>query len=276
MVPYYDGNGRLIRYEGLIEDVTERKLAEEKIQTLNNELEQKVLELTDVNKELEAFNRSVSHDLQTPITIIGGYARRLLKICSDKIDTNEIDMLTTIQMSAQTIERLIKDLLAFSRSGRQEIKPTEINMENIVRAVLDELKPMSEGRMIKFDIKALPSAFGDIGLMKQVLVNLLSNAIKFTQSKDPAFIEVGSKIKENENIYYVKDNGIGFDAQHIDKLFSPFSRLPEAKEFNGTGIGLSIVERIIKRHGGRIWAEGKVNEGAIFYFTLPNKNIEKS
>jgi PAS domain S-box-containing protein len=190
MVPYYDGNGCLIRYDSLIEDITERKLAEDKIQNLNNELEQKVLELTYVNKELEAFNRSVSHDLQTPITIIGGYARRLLKICSDKIDTNEIDMLTTIQMSAQTIERLIKDLLAFSRSGRQEIKPAEINMGNLVRTVLDELNPLSEGRMIKFDIKALPPIYGDMGLVKQVLFNLLSNAIKFTSQKNMAVIEV--------------------------------------------------------------------------------------
>ena len=126
-------------------------------------------------------------------------------------------------------------------------------------------------RTIKFEIKALSPAYGDISLMKQVLVNLLSNAIKFTQSKDIAVIEVGNRIEENKNIYYVQDNGIGFDSQHTDKLFAPFNRLPEAKEFEGTGIGLSIVERIINRHGGQVWAEGKINDGATFYFSFPDK-----
>ncbi len=271
MVPYYALNGLLIRYDGLIEDVTERKLAEEKIQKLNEQLEQKVLELMEANKELEAFNRSVSHDLQTPLIIIGGFAKRLLKFCGDKLDTDEIDMINAIQMSAQKMERFIKDLLLFSRSGRQEIKPVKIDMRNLMTTVIDELKTLTNGRMIKFDIKAFPPAYGDMGLMKQVLVNLLSNAIKFTHSKDMAVIEVGCRVEENENIYYVKDNGIGFYSEYTDKLFTPFYRLPDAKEFEGTGVGLSIVERIIHRHGGRVWAEGKVNEGATFFFSLPNK-----
>ncbi len=276
IVPYYDIDGRLMRYDGLIEDVTERKLAEEKIQKLNEQLEQKVLELMEANKELEAFNRSVSHDLQTPLLVIGGFTRRFLKLYGNKLDTDEIDMINTIQINAQKMERLIKDLLSFSRSGRQEIKPVKIDMRNLMTTVLDELKPLSEGRMIKFDIKALPSSYGDIGLIKQVLVNLLSNAIKFTCSKDKGVIEVSCRVEENENIYYVKDNGIGFYSEYTDKLFSPFYRLPDAKEFEGTGIGLSIVERIIHRHGGRVWAEGKVNEGAKFYFSLPRKDLETS
>jgi light-regulated signal transduction histidine kinase (bacteriophytochrome) len=208
--------------------------------------------------------------------IIGGFAKRLLKVYGDKLDTDEIDMINTIQINAQKMERLIKDLLSFSRSGRQEIKPVKIDMRNLMTTVLDELKTISEGSMIKFDIKALPPAYGDMGLIKQVLVNLLSNAIKFTQSKDMAVIEVGCRVEENENIYHVKDNGIGFYSEYTDKLFTPFYRLPEAKEFNGTGIGLSIVQRIINRHGGRVWAEGKVNEGAIFYFSLPRKGIGNS
>jgi two-component system sensor kinase len=227
------------------------------------------MELMEANKELEAFNRSVSHDLQTPLMIIGGFARRFLKAYGDKLDIDEVDMINTIQINAQKMERLIKDLLAFSRSGRHEIKSVKIDMGNLIRTVLDELKTLLEGRMIKFDIKTLPPAYGDMGLMKQVLVNLLSNAIKFTKSKDTAVIEVGCGAEDNENIYYVKDNGIGFYPQYSDKLFSPFYRLPEAKEFDGTGIGLSIAQRIINRHGGRIWAEGKINDGATFYFSLP-------
>ena len=269
LVPYYDLFGRLIRYDGLIEDITERKIAEDKIQKLNEELEKKVMELMEANKELEAFNRSVSHDLQTPLTLIGGFTSRYLKIYGDKLNTDEIDMVSIIQTNAQKMERLIKDLLAFSRLGRQEIKPVKIELRDIITTVLDELNPLSEGRMIKFDIKSLPSVYGDKGLIKQVLVNLLSNAIKFTQSRDVAVIEVGYRVEKDENIYYVKDNGIGFDFQKTDDLFSPFYRLTEAKEFEGTGIGLSIVQRIINRHGGRVWAEGKINDGAVFYFSLP-------
>jgi PAS domain S-box-containing protein len=269
LVPYYDLFGRLIRYDGLIEDITERKIAEDKIQKLNEELEKKVMELMEANKELEAFNRSVSHDLQTPLTLIGGFTSRYLKIYGDKLSTDEIDTISIIQTNAQKMERLIKDLLAFSRLGRQEIKLVKIELRDLITTVLDELNPLSEGRMIKFDIKSLPSVYGDKGLIKQVLVNLLSNAIKFTQSRDVAVIEVGYRVEKDENIYYVKDNGIGFDFQKTDDLFSPFYRLTEAKEFEGTGIGLSIVQRIINRHGGRVWAEGKINEGAVFYFSLP-------
>jgi len=276
MVPHYDVNGRLVRYDGLIEDITERKRAEEEIQELNRELEQKVLELTEANKELDAFNRTVSHDLQNPLIVIGGFTHRYLKVYGDKLDTDEIDMLTTIQMSAQKMERLIKDLLEFSRSGRQQIKPVKIDMRNLVTIVLDELKPLSEGRMIKFDIKTLPPGYGDMTLIKQVFINLVTNAIKFTRPKEMAVIEVGCRVEENENIYYVKDNGIGFDSRYADKLFFPFRRLRGTKEFEGTGVGLSIVQRIINRHSGRVWAEGKVNEGASFYFSLPNKILGDS
>jgi PAS domain S-box-containing protein len=269
IVPYHDGNGRLIRYDGLIEDITERRLAEDKIQKLNEELKRNVLELTEANKELDAFNHSVSHDLQTPLMLIGGFARRFLKVYGDKLDTDEKSMIYTILESAQKMERLIKDLLAFSRSGKQEIKPVEIDIGNLVRTVVEELKPLSEGRMVNFDIKALPSVYGDMGLLKQVFVNLLTNAIKFTRSKDMAIIEIGCRVEENENIYYVKDNGIGFGSNSTDMLFSPFYRLPGAEEFDGKGIGLSIAERIVHRHGGRIWAEGKINDGATFYFSLP-------
>ncbi|MFH0933059.1 MAG: ATP-binding protein [Nitrospirota bacterium] len=272
MVPYYDGDGRLVRYDGLIEDITERKRAEEEIQKLNRELGQHIFELTEANKELDAFNYSVSHDLQTPLIVIGGFIRRFLKVYVDNLDTNGIEMLNTILMHTRKMERLIKDLLSFSRLGRQQIQPTEIDMGNLVTTVLDELKPLSDGRIIKFDLKALPPGYGDAALIKQVFINLISNAIKFTTPKDSAVIEVGYRIEKNETIFYVKDNGIGFYPQYAHELFSIFHQLPGVKKFEGTGVGLSIVQRIINRHGGRVWAEGKVNEGATFHFTLPGKN----
>jgi PAS domain S-box-containing protein len=274
MVPYYGTDGSLVRYDGLIEDITERKRAEEEIQKLNKKLGQHIFELTEANKELDAFNYSVSHDLQTPLIVIGGFIRRFLKVYGDNLDTNGIEMLNTVLMHTRKMDRLIKDLLSFSRLGRQKIKPAEIDMENLARAVLDELKPLSDGRIIKFDTKALPCGYGDAALIKQVFINLLSNAIKFTTPKDIAVIEVGYKAEENETIYYVKDNGIGFYPQYADKLFSIFHQLPGTKKFGGTGVGLSIVQRIINRHGGRVWAEGKVNEGATFYFTLPRKIVD--
>jgi len=276
MVTHYDVGRRLIRYDSLIEDITERKQAEEEIQKLNRVLQQKITELTEANKELDAFNYSVSHDLQTPLTVAGGFVLRLLKNFGDKLDTSAKDMLHIILMHVQKAERLIKDLLAFSRSGRQQIKAIDIDIGNLVITVLDELKALTNGRKIQFDIKPLPQAYGDLALIKQVFVNLLSNAIKFTSSKDTAFVEVGYKVEENETIYYVKDNGIGFYPQHVNELFSPFQRLSGAKEYEGTGVGLSIVQRIVNRHGGRVWAEGKVNEGATFYFSLSNKSLRNS
>jgi two-component system sensor kinase len=180
-------------------------------------------------------------------------------------------MLGAIQVYTQNMERLIKDLLAFSHSGRQQIKPAEIDMKNLITTVLDELRTLSEGKKVKFDIQTLPTCYGDKALIKQVLINLLSNAIKFTRPKDIAVIEMGCRVEENENIYYVKDNGIGFDPMDLNKLFSIFQRLHGKEELEGTGVGLSIVQRIINRHGGRVWAEGKVNEGTTFYFSLPRK-----
>lgn len=253
-----------------------RRRAEEEIQKLNRRLEQHILELTEANKELDAFNYSVSHDLQNPLVVIGGFTSRFLKIYGDKLDANGKDMFCTIHMHTQKMERLIKDLLAFSHAGRQQIKPTEIDIGNLITTVLDELRTLSDGRMIKFDIKTLPPCYGDMALIKQVLINLLSNAIKFTRPKDMGVIEIGCRVEKNENIYYVKDNGIGFYSQFVDELFSPFRRLHGTKEFEGTGVGLSIVQRIINRHGGRVWAEGKVNEGATFYFSLPRKDVGHS
>jgi len=269
--PVKDEEEEIIQFIYIYRDITERKRAEEEIKKLNRELKQRITELTGANKELDAFNYSVSHDLQSPLVAIGGFAQRLLKISGAKLDANEKDMINIIKMKTQKMESLIQDLLAFSRSGRQQIKATEIDMVNLVIGVIDESKVLTEGRKIQFDVKSLSPAYGDKVLVKQVMINLLSNAIKFTRLKDMAIIEVGCIAEENKTIYYVKDNGIGFYSEQTEELFSPFYRPSEAKKFEGSGIGLSIVQRVIDKHGGQVWAEGQVNEGAVFYFSLPNK-----
>jgi light-regulated signal transduction histidine kinase (bacteriophytochrome) len=266
----YYSQGRELRVTA-IRDITQRKIAEEEAKKLDRKLEQKVLELTEVNRDLDAFNYTVSHDLKVPLVIIGGFTRRFLKGHANNLDTKDKDMLNAIQEHTQKMERLINDLLAFSRVGRRKIKPTEIDIGNLVTTVLEELKPLTEGRSIKYDIKNLPKSHSDIALLKQVFINLLSNAIKFTTKKKMAVIEVGGWTEEKKNVYYVKDNGMGFNSQDSDKLFNFFQRLHGIEELEGSGIGLSIVQRIVKRHGGQVWAEGKVNEGATFYFSLPNK-----
>jgi signal transduction histidine kinase len=264
-----------ISNERLTEEIESHKLAEQEIQKLNRDLHQKVEELTEANRELDAFNYSVSHDLKTPLLVVEGYIGRLQKIYGDTFDEKAADMLHIIRTNAQKMERLIRDLLAFSRSGRQQITATDIDIAGLVKSAIEEIKPLSGGRTIHFDVQALPPAYGDKALIKQVLVNLLSNAVKFSASKDVAVIEVGGRDADIENIYYVKDNGVGFDPLDSDKVFSAFHRLPGSREIEGSGVGLSIVERIIGRHGGRAWAEGHMNEGAVFYFSLPKHRAPK-
>lgn len=252
-------------------EVIQREKAEDAVRNLNRELESNVIKLTETNKELDTFNNTVSHDLQTPLIVIGGFTNRLLKVYGNQLETPAKEMLSIIQIHTQKMQSFIKDLLAFSRSGRQQMKKAEIDMNELIGNVLDEIKPLTDGREIHFDIRELPVAYGDRNFMKQVMTNLFTNAIKFTRQNPRAIITVDCMQRDKENVYFVQDNGMGFNQQDGDKLFSLFERLHEHEKIEGTGIGLSIVQRIISRHGGRVWAEGTVNEGATFYFSLPNQ-----
>ncbi len=253
----------------IIRDFTGQKLAEEKIRQLNDDLNRRNQELININKELEAFSYSVSHDLRAPLRAINGFANALLEDYAGRLDAEGHRYLDLIRTNAKNMGQLIDDLLAFSRLGRKEIQMTNIDMGELAHDVFRELKLIFPGRSIHLDIQPLYPARGDMAMMRQVVVNLLSNAIKFTSKKEEARIEVGSAVQGSDAVYFVKDNGVGFDMKYAGKLFGVFQRLHSVEEFEGTGVGLAIVQRIVHRHGGRVWAEGKMGEGAAFYFALP-------
>lgn len=238
---------------------------------LNEKLENESKKLEDANKELEAFAYSVSHDLRVPLRAIDGFSRILVEDYQDDLDEEGKRLIGIIRDNTKKMGQLIDDILHLSRAGRQEMNITQIDMESLFKKTFDELKHQHRERNIKLDIKPLPTAYGDMTLLQQVISNLISNSIKFTAPRNPAIIEVGAKKGDKENIYYVKDNGVGFDMKYSSKLFGLFQRLHGQNEFEGTGVGLSIVQRIIRRHGGDVWGEGKVDQGATIYFTLPTK-----
>jgi signal transduction histidine kinase len=254
--------------------LNERRKAEQEVQELNRDLEQRVAERTEqlevANKELESFSYSVSHDLRSPLRAIDGFSHILLEDYDDKLDDDGKRMLGIVRDNTLRMGQLIDDILKFSRSGRSEINAVEVDMAVLAREVLDELQVgVSKIANLRCEIGELPPARCDRALMHQVFANLLSNAIKFSRTRETPTIEVGGAIEGDEIVYHVKDNGVGFDMQYADKLFGVFQRLHSQEEFEGTGIGLAIVKRIVTRHGGRVWAEGKLEEGATMYFTLP-------
>src|SRR5256712_2397473 len=243
------------------------------IQRLNTELEQRVRERTAqlemMVKELEAFTYSISDDMRGPLRAIDGFSRVLMEEYPDKLDDEGKRLLNIIRTNASSLSELINGLLAFSRLGRQPLEQTDVDMKELAKTVFDEIQSANRDRPLLLELHHLPPTFADRAMVRQVLYNLISNAFKFTRPKHNPAVEIGFRDEGNQNTYYVRDNGVGFDMQYSSKLFGVFQRLHTVEEFEGTGVGLALVQRIVLRHGGRIWAEGKINEGATFYFSLP-------
>lgn len=306
-LPTIDEKGKLLGYRGTDVDITERKKAEEELAKHREHLEELIRERTaelekrvseveqlnramvnlmedlrlsnenlettthqlgNANKELEAFSYSVSHDLRAPLRSVDGFSQILLEDYSDVLDEKGKHYLERARAGTQKMGQLIDDVLNLSRIGRQAMKMKKINMASIAREVYNSLEDEWKGRKVDFDVHKCPPAAADLNLIQIVFMNLLSNALKFTRNRKTAKIEVGSETKDEQTVFFVKDNGVGFNMKYADKLFSPFQRLHLVEEYEGTGIGLAIVQRIIHRHGGRIWVESEMDVGTTFYFTV--------
>jgi light-regulated signal transduction histidine kinase (bacteriophytochrome) len=268
------------RAEELIIANRELKSAEDDIRKLNDELERKVKERTSqlefankelevVNKELESFSYSVSHDLRAPIRAIHGYTTILAEDYIDSFDSEGLKIFQAITRNSKKMGELIDDLLAFSKLGRKQVSFAAIDMNALVKMVQDEITEDDEN-VPNYTIDVLPQAMGDKSLIKQVWINLISNAIKYSRHKPETSVEIGSHTDNGMIVYYVKDQGAGFDMQYYDKLFGVFQRLHSQEEFEGTGIGLAIVQKIVQRHSGLAWAESELDQGSTFYFSLPS------
>ncbi len=250
-----DEHGNFTQSRSSVFDNTQRKKAEDQLKA--------------VNKELEGFTYSVSHDLRAPLRGINGFTKIVQEDYADKLDAEANRMLNIIMTNSNKMAQLIDDLLSFSRLGRKNLLKSDVPTDMMVRSICDEFKKEEKNRNIEFRIKPLPNIKADRMTIEQVWVNLISNAVKYSKLKDPAIIEIGCEERTTEYIFYIKDNGAGFDMLYVDKLFGVFQRLHSSEEFEGTGVGLAIVHKIVTKHYGKVWAQAKVGEGAVFYFTLP-------
>jgi len=268
-----DPSGKLIGFSNVSRDLTERKAAEEQLAAYNDQLQRKNRDLKAANKELESFSYSVSHDLRAPLRAIDGFSQILLDEYAATLPAEAQEYLRDVRANTQCMGQLVDDLLALARLGRQALNTERTQPEEIVRHCLDELQRECPGRNVEIVVGQLPPCTADRGLLKQAWMNLLSNALKYTSRRDVARVEIGGEQGSGSEgpTYFVKDNGIGFDMRYADKLFGVFQRLHTAEEYEGTGVGLAIVERIVKRHGGRVWAVAQPGHGATFSFTLPNE-----
>jgi len=266
-----DEQGRPLAILETNNDVTDRKRREEENRKLNVELGKRSAELEASNKELEAFAYSISHDLRAPLRHVVGYTELLQKHADSTLDEKSRRYMTTIMDSAKRMGNLIDDLLSFSRIARTETRRTTVSLEQLVKEVRDEMQPETSGRDIAWRIGALPDLYGDRSMLRLALVNLISNAVKFTRKRPRAEIEIGSLERSDAVTVFVKDNGVGFDMKYVNKLFGVFQRLHRPEAFEGTGIGLATVQRIIHRHGGRVWAEAFVDRGATFFISIPDR-----
>jgi PAS domain S-box-containing protein len=265
----YKKNGEIVRIGGVFQDINERKLAEQERDVLAQQIEHRSALLEATNKELEAFTYSVSHDLRAPLRHISGYVELLISKFQSALTDKGQHYLNSIADSTHQMGKLIDNLLQFSRTGRAEMHQSELEMNGIVQETVEFMRKDNPDRTIEWVIGKLPSVDGDDATLRLVWMNLLSNAVKFTRTREKALIEIGAKVEAKEIIYFVKDNGVGFDMQYAQKLFGVFQRLHPTEEFEGTGIGLANVNRIVIRHGGRTWAEAELDKGATFYFSLP-------
>lgn len=261
-----------MRWFGTHTDLSRKREADEEIRRLNATLEHRVAERTAeleaANKELEAFSYSVSHDLRAPLRAVDGFSQAVLEDYGTQLPEEGRRNLETIRRGAQGMGVLIDDLLTFSRLSRIPLKKQEVNTDLLVRNILEGLHAEREGRQIEIRILDLPACQADPALLSQAWINVLSNALKYTRHRQPGVIDIGCRLDQGEHVYFVRDNGAGFDMQYGHKLFGVFQRLHGKDEFEGTGVGLAIVQRIIHRHGGRVWAEAALDRGATFYFTL--------
>ena len=258
----------------------ELKIAKAQIVDLNVGLEQKIIERTSqleaANHELESFSYSVSHDLRSPLRAINGFTQVLAEDYADKFDEDGRSVMAEIISNSMRMGELIDNLLEFSQIGKQRLSIANINMKDLVESVIKDLQLQESHRKIKVSVKPLANSKGDRNLITQVFINLISNAFKYTGKEAVAQIEIGSYTKDAHEVYYIKDNGVGFDMRYYENLFGVFQRLHSNNEFEGTGVGLAIIHRIIVKHAGKVWAEAKVDEGACFYFSLPHTNLTKS